>query len=128
MTSIVKAKKSSPKKIQVLSRKNTESFTQDQKSIITKVWLELVDQRKIIPGQKPSNTSAYKILLEALRDENIEIAAALNQDPHPRSSKYNYLHTFIHRRSKGRGDESINSSFTESNASQNALLQGQQPY
>ena len=77
MTSISKSKKASPKKIQVLSRKNQDAFDPDQKSIITKVWLELVDQKKIIPGQKPSNTSAYKILLEALRNENLEIATSL---------------------------------------------------
>jgi len=89
-------------------------FDKDERSIILKHWLVLVDERKVIIGPDPPLKSNKAALLNRLRLKCPELNNRLLRDPPSGSSLYTFFRNFVFRHSLGKADESFNESMEDS--------------
>lgn len=89
-------------------------FDRDERSIILKHWLMLVDERKVITGPDPPLKSNKAALLNRLRLKCPELNRRLLRDPPSGSSLYTFFRNFVFRHSLGKTDESFTESIEDS--------------
>jgi len=75
-------------------------FTTEQKNIIHGVYLQAVDEKKIVVHPDASPKDNYRSLLDALRRESKIMAIRLPKYPSSQSSEYKYLKRFLELRLK----------------------------
>ena len=106
-------------------KKPTGPFTNEEKSLILKVWLELVDEHKIITGPAAPLKKNKATLLNQLRLKCPEVGPRLLKDPGYKTPMYDFFRNFVWRHSRGKLDESVDASLDESAISEDAPSQSQ---
>ena len=101
-------------------------FTTEQKNIIHGVYLQAVDEKKIVVHPNANPKDNYKILLEALRRESKVMQIRLPKNPHSQSSEYKYLKRFLELRLKEHQTKGVQQQIDDSVMSeeQSSLIMG----